>query len=68
MALTTDLWRECSRPISDFRDFEDGLDDEAFAQHDLVGQRHQMFLMLRRMLVMRCRPRCQSLWDSSRPM
>src|SRR3954469_21861465 len=47
---------------------EHGLDDEAFAQHDLVSHGHQVVPHVRRIPVMRCRPRCQSLRNSSRPM
>src|SRR5215213_5801537 len=42
MAFTGDLWRECSRPISDLRVSRTVSITKRLAQHDLVSQGHQV--------------------------
>src|SRR3954447_19881883 len=61
MAFMGDLWRECSSPISDLRIASTVSMTERLRSRSLSASGIRWFFMLRRMLVIRCRRRCQSL-------
>ena len=68
MAFMTDLWRECSRPMSDFRVSSTVSMTKRLPSMSLSANGIRWLRMLRRMPVTRCRPRCQSLLNSVRPI